>query len=305
MAKEFAREMENKLCEQRDDGKPRTLQDLLLGIEQFASSKKGMMSGVALLGTAADAVIRMENSLVNTNAWAENERDRLAIRLVQLYDSDNQAHCTVECADEEALFEHKMTCKFLPLSCQNEGCPESFSAHLFEKHDARCPFKCVPCTLNCNEIVMRSAMKAHQVGSCTMRLVKCPYYDLGCVDPVCLGALHDHVFKNTDSHLKMLWVEEAKVQARVLKLEEWSIELAADDEKRRAGVKAMNTVLSNLETKHLDLEKEQTVVRQNQQKSDSRLRSLESTVKAQQQEITELNKKVTGLLKTFAQLSKQ
>ena len=152
---------------------------------------------------------------------------------------------------------------------------------------------------------MRRAMKAHQVSSCSMKLMKCPYFDLGCVEPICKGVLHEHVSENADSHLKLLWAEEAKVKTRVLELEQWSRALAEDDDKRREGIKAMNTVISMLETKHVDLEKEQTLAKQGHQKVETRVRGLEATVKAQQSEIAALNNKVSGLLKSFAQISKQ
>jgi hypothetical protein len=233
LSKDLSKELESKLCKV-DTSNPRTLQDLSLRIEQFATSKKGVMSG--LLGNTKDAVSKMENALVDSNAWAESERNRLAVKLVELYDSDFQAHCSKECANEDELFEHKMECRFLPVSCENEGCPESFALHLRDKHDSHCSFKLVPCTLNCNQIVMRREMCAHQVGTCSMKLMKCPYFDLGCVDPICKGVLHQHVTTNADSHLKMLWAEEAKVKSRVLELERWSAALAEDDDKRRAGL---------------------------------------------------------------------
>jgi hypothetical protein len=67
----------------------------------------------------------------------------------------------------------------------------------------------------------------------------------------------------------------------------------------------MNTGISMLETKHLDLEKEQTLAKQGHQKVEARVRGLEATVKAQQSEIAALNSKVAGLLKSFAQIAKQ
>ena len=303
-ATECAKELEEALV-RGAKGSNRTLVDLSNAINAWTAGKKGLMSGV--FSSTEDGVAATTTLLLdNDDAWPEAERHKLAIRLVRdYYDTDFQAHCRKSCVDEDALFEHKMSCKFLPVSCPNEGCPASFSKHSQEKHDNRCSYKLIDCRLECGRQIARGEMEAHAAGDCAMREVECPYAELGCQHPVRLGKMSEHLFENAENHLRMLYTAETKVSTRVSALERWAQAVVDDDEHRREGLRAIDTALLTLETKHAELEKSHVGSKSHITKLESRVKDLEATVKKQSAELASFRKTVDGLRQSFAQIAKQ
>ena len=120
----FSKELEDALVAGAAQG-DKKLTDLLVVINAWIESKKGLMSGV--FGSSEDAVKDVEQLLLDHDeAGAESERHKLAINLVKKwYDTDNKAHCTETFNDDEELFEHKQRCRYLPVSCPHTGCPAS------------------------------------------------------------------------------------------------------------------------------------------------------------------------------------
>jgi len=305
-ANALAEELEEELLSTLKVGEKR-LSDLLSVLEGWTAKKRGVMSGVlaALTGTVDSAVAKTEELLVREDAWAEGDRHRLAVTLVRGgYDCDNQAHCSSCYGGEEALYEHKMICPFRPVSCPNDGCPCSFSLRQQDKHDARCAFKLIDCVLECGELVMRREMKEHTLGPCNMKGVQCPYHDLGCSDPVRQGDLANHLTQNVDNHLRMLFESKSKLTGRVGDLERWATAVTEENESRFQGLKALDTALLALETKHVDMHKDYSGSKQAQTKLESRVKHLESTVDKQNKELAAMRKTLDGLLKSFAQIPK-
>ena len=116
--------------------------------------------------------------------WPEAQRTELAALLLRRYDQPKTAHCTLSFDTLDELAAHKKECAFRPFSCTHKGCFDTFSAHLFIAHDAKCTFKLVDCPLACNLTVPRADMQQHLQLECMHRDVQCPYSELGCVSAV-------------------------------------------------------------------------------------------------------------------------
>ena len=80
----------------------------------------------------------------------------------------------------------------------------------------------------------------------------------------------------------MLYEASAKMSIRVEELETWANDLVANDNTRREGIRAIDTALLALETKHLELDTNMT---KHTAKLEARVRELESTVKKQAVEL--------------------
>jgi hypothetical protein len=317
----LAKELEQQLTRGVTKGNALKLQHLLDDLESWTKKKKGVMSGVfaALSGSVDSAVATTEELLVREGVWEEGERHKLAVFLIRNgYDSDSQAHCSTSCAGEEEMFEHKMSCPFRPMTCENAGCPCSFSLRQHNSHDARCVYKLIPCILECGESVERRLMQEHTLGTCAMKGVLCPYHDIGCTAPVRQGDLNNHLINNAENHLRMLYASELRVQKRVEDIERWATALTADNEKRLHGLQAMDVALLTLETKHLELGKEYTVTKattktlenkvktleSSQSSTDKVTKSLEGKVKALEAAASKQNAEVATLKKTIDNLVK-
>jgi hypothetical protein len=296
-ASKFSKELEDALVAEAEAAQGKRLSDLLVAINAWSESKKGLMSGV--FGSSEDAVKEVLQLLLDHDeAWAESERNKLAINLVKKwYDTDNKAHCTETFNDDEELFEHKKSCPWLPVSCPNAGCPASYSLHAREKHEIKCPFKVVECPLGCGDKSVRKDMSLHTSTVCSMREVKCPYHGLGCDEKMRQGMVTEHLCENVDNHLRMLYAEEAKLEYRVDEIERWARAIHDDDETRRRGLSAIDAALLTLETKHLDLDKDHSASKAHQHKLEGRIRELESIVKRQASDLAALRRLVDGLRK--------
>ncbi|MQM08848.1 hypothetical protein Taro_041703 [Colocasia esculenta] len=47
-------------------------------------------------------------------------------------------------------------------------------------HDSACPFKILLCKQNFGQSIIRREMDRHCIPVCTMKLVNCPFYQVGC-----------------------------------------------------------------------------------------------------------------------------
>lgn len=101
--------------------------------------------------------------------------------LVREWDPQNLAHCSEDFSDEEERTRHEeWECPFRRVTCEHEGCGETFSAHHRSKHDAICPHKPLNCPLECGASVERRRVTEHKQIECANRPATCPFHSLGC-----------------------------------------------------------------------------------------------------------------------------
>ncbi len=88
-------------------------------------------------------------SVVATYYYSKPERDAVAEMIIRGSDRKHLHHCDIiDCGSG---------CRFAPRTCPHPGCCLTFSAVHLASHDEECPYKPVPCTRGCTEIVSRPA----------------------------------------------------------------------------------------------------------------------------------------------------
>lgn len=100
------------------------------------------------------------------------ERVALARAAIRKYDGMFEYHCNAHICGA--------TCPFAVHRCPHTGCEVRFSKRWWGEHDAACPFKVVPCVLQCGMFMPRNRCAEHARDSCIMRRVPCPYAKIGC-----------------------------------------------------------------------------------------------------------------------------
>ncbi|KAF3337871.1 TNF receptor-associated factor family protein [Carex littledalei] len=85
----------------------------------------------------------------------------------------------------------------------NFHCPEKFSTESeFDLHRENCEFRPVlPCDQECGEWVVRYEMEKHCSTICKMRLINCPFYNVGCESAFPCISLEKHCGEHVQQHL--------------------------------------------------------------------------------------------------------
>ncbi|CAM0945316.1 unnamed protein product [Alopecurus aequalis] len=173
-------------------------------IDDFVTSKRNMMSHVSGFFSSESRLNKIKEfvqKLEMENLWAEDERKAATETILKNIDVKGSFHCPGRFDMPDKLAEHTRQCKFRILNCTNDGCEASFSAIHIEKHDSACPFKLVLCEQLCEQHVMRYKMDKHCATVCRMKLINCPFYEVGCetafaqcsLDRHCSGFLQTHL----------------------------------------------------------------------------------------------------------------
>jgi homogentisate solanesyltransferase len=173
-------------------------------VDDFVTSKRNMMSHVSGFFSSESRLNKIKDFMQKVemeNLWAQDEREATAETILKNIDVKCNFHCPERFDMPEKLAEHIIQCKFRILSCTNDGCAVSCSAIHIEKHDSACPFKLVPCEQLCEQHVMRCEMDKHCATVCPMKLINCPFYEVGCetafaqcsLDRHCSGFLQTHL----------------------------------------------------------------------------------------------------------------
>lgn len=173
-------------------------------VNDFVTSKRNMMSHVSGFFSSESRLNKIKEfmqKLEMDNLWAQDERKVTAETILRKIDVKCDFHCPERFDMPDKLAEHESQCKFRILNCTNEGCAVSCSAVHMEKHDSVCPFKLIPCEQLCEQDVMRSKMDKHCATVCPMKLINCPFYEVGCetafaqcsLDRHCSGFLQTHL----------------------------------------------------------------------------------------------------------------
>lgn len=168
-------------------------------IEVFIGSKRSLLvrvSGWISSETREAKIDDTAHQIAESNSFRS-----ISEVLLRNMDIKGTFHCP-EKFDTESKFElHRETCEFRPVSCKNEGCGAVFSAIQLVSHDSTCPFKVLPCDQRCGEWVVRYEMEKHCSTICKMRLINCPFYNVGCESAFPCISLEKHCGEYVQQHL--------------------------------------------------------------------------------------------------------
>ncbi|XP_077220717.1 TRAF-like superfamily protein [Tasmannia lanceolata] len=173
-------------------------------VDDFSSSKRNLFSRVSgwlLSEKREDKIDDFVQEMEINGFWSMDRREGIAKTLLKNVDFKSMFHCEMKFETVEALTEHKSQCKFRSLICTSEGCGASFCALHLEKHDGLCPFKILPCEQKCSESIVRREMDRHCITVCPMKLVNCPFYQVGCHSAFPHCSIKQHCLKFLRSHL--------------------------------------------------------------------------------------------------------
>ncbi|MQM01995.1 hypothetical protein Taro_034757 [Colocasia esculenta] len=174
-------------------------------LEDFAASKRNLLSRVSgwlMSETREDKVDDFVQEMETNGFWLADRRVALAETLLRNLDYDNTYHCGMGFDTAEELAAHRGECRFRPVRCGNEGCNATFCAVHSDKHDSACPFKILLCEQNCGQSIPRREMDRHCITVCTMKLVNCPFYQVGCrTDAFPRCQIERHCSDSLQSHL--------------------------------------------------------------------------------------------------------
>ncbi|KAI6696627.1 hypothetical protein NL676_016746 [Syzygium grande] len=226
--------------------------------DDFATLKMnlfGRISGWLLSEKREDKIDDIVQEMELSKFWAIDRREAIARTLLKNVDFKGAFHCVMKFHTAEDLAEHVASCGFRSMICTNEGCNTRFTAAHLEKHDLACPFKIIPCEQNCSESLMRRDMDRHCITNCPMKLVKCPFYQVGCQSTVTQCTLEQHNHDNLRDHVlhvlqryhKDASADDLKHQAEQLELFSGELALARD-------VKSLTLALKDLEARLLQPE---------------------------------------------------
>ncbi|PSS36279.1 TNF receptor-associated factor like [Actinidia chinensis var. chinensis] len=198
-------------------------------VDDFASSKRNIFSRVSgwiLSERREDRIDDFVQEMEISGFWFMDRREAVAQTLLKNVDFKNAYHCNMKFNMAEELARHSLQCSFRTMNCPNEGCNVRFCAAHLENHDSICPFKILPCEQKCSDSIMRREMDKHCITVCSMKLVNCPFYLVGCQSTTPLCNMEQHCLEDVHSHLlyvlqvihKDAFVEDLK--RRVVELEE-------------------------------------------------------------------------------------
>lgn len=181
-----------------------------------------------------------------------DRREVVSEALLRNLDYKNEAHCPMRMEDEKQLVEHMARCSYRSVGCANEGCKVKFSALHADHHDSVCPYKILPCDQKCPEMILRREMDRHCVTVCRMKLMNCPFYQVGCQTAIPQCLLELHCREKLQAHLIFVLPvvhrrdekseNEWKKRAEVLEKAQSENELA-----EALNVRALATAIKNLE----------------------------------------------------------
>ncbi|XP_059646449.1 uncharacterized protein LOC132293127 [Cornus florida] len=173
-------------------------------VDDFASSKRNLFSRVSgwlLSERREDRIDDFVQEMEINGFWLLDRREAIAQTLLKNVDFKNTFHCDMKFNSAKELAEHALKCSFRTMNCTNEGCTARFCAAHLENHDSICPFKILPCEQKCSDSIMRRGMDRHCITICPMKLVNCPFYQVGCQSTIPQCTIEQHRLEYLHSHL--------------------------------------------------------------------------------------------------------
>ncbi|KAL5213436.1 hypothetical protein ABZP36_024283 [Zizania latifolia] len=171
------------------------IDDFVISKRNLLSHVSGFLSSESRLNKIRDFIQKMEME----NFWTLDGREAIAETILKSIDMKCVFHCPERFDTQDKLAEHRSLCRFRIVNCKNDGCLASFSANHIEKHDSVCTFKVLPCEQLCEQLVMRCEMDMHCASVCPMKLINCPFHQVGCerAFPQCVLDRHCSEFLQT------------------------------------------------------------------------------------------------------------
>ena len=198
-------------------------------IEEFAFSRRnliGKISGWLMSESREDRIDDVMQEMEDNAFWLLDRREILAEILLRNLDMGGNFCCRERFDEFEKLTLHRERCNFRPIRCGNDGCKAMFSERRSENHDQICPFKITECEQKCGAVVARREMDRHCITICGMKLVNCPFYQVGCkvegfpqsgVERHCTEFLHDHLLCALKAiHKQEITDEELELRVKLL-----------------------------------------------------------------------------------------
>ncbi|KAJ3675382.1 hypothetical protein LUZ60_004424 [Juncus effusus] len=168
-------------------------------IENFITSKRNLLSRVSGWISSETRLAKIDE--VALQIAEINNFKSIAEVLLRNMDIKGNFHCPQKFSTEQEFQTHIQNCLFRPLHCKNPGCKVIFSAISFGKHDVICPYKILPCDQECGKGIARREMEEHCGVDCAMRLVNCPFYQVGCESAFPYVSLEKHSTEFVQLHL--------------------------------------------------------------------------------------------------------
>lgn len=214
-----------------DDSEPDSIQEIpedpaeivSIIMDDFAASKRsllGRLSSWLLSESREDKIDDFVQEMEAKGLWMIDRREAISEPLLRNVDFKNAYTCLMKFPTREELDEHEKSCGFRPASCTNDGCKTKFCAIHAEKHDEACLFKVLPCEQKCEQRIVRREMDRHCITVCPMRLVNCPFYQIGCHSTLPLCTLGNHCLEFIRSHLLYVLQVVHKDEASIDELKE-------------------------------------------------------------------------------------
>ncbi|KAG9445487.1 hypothetical protein H6P81_016827 [Aristolochia fimbriata] len=173
-------------------------------LDDFLGLKRNLPSRVSswLIGEwREDKIDEFVHEMVMSGFWLMDRRKSVAEMLLKNVDHQSIYHCNMKFESIEELQAHKTQCKFRAVSCSSEGCRGTFCAMNLGKHESTCPFKLLQCEQKCPEIIMRCEMDKHCITVCPMRLINCPFHQVGCQSAIPGCTLEQHCSEFLQAHV--------------------------------------------------------------------------------------------------------
>jgi hypothetical protein len=195
---------------------------------------------------------------VSSRCFTQKERYMICSLIIKKLDPRYELHCNkpMPCGDG---------CKFKRISCPHDGCKAEVSQMHLSQHMATCPFKVITC--DCGDHFPLKEFETHKRDSCQLRVVPCPFKEIGCIKEVVARHLPQHVQDDVSSHLLL-------AMNRMLEHQE---------------------VIKNLHTKLLELEVEKNAIKQSMTTNDAEAKKQISELEAK---LTKTTKELTRLEST-------
>ncbi|KAL8142870.1 hypothetical protein V2J09_015902 [Rumex salicifolius] len=193
-------------------------------IDDYAVTRKSLfsrVSGLMLNEMREDRIDDFVQEMERDSFWVLDRRELAAQALIKNVDFKYLYHCSMRFGTEDEVIEHQETCGYRAVMCENEGCNDMFSADSVEHHDSLCPFKILPCEQNCSELLMRRDMDKHCITHCPMKLTNCPFYSIGCQDPVPHSLIKKHCSESAHRHL-LIVLQYIHKEASAKDVERWA-----------------------------------------------------------------------------------
>ncbi|KAJ3691245.1 hypothetical protein LUZ61_020409 [Rhynchospora tenuis] len=173
-------------------------------MDEFGNIKRnlfGRVSGWLLSENREEKIDDFAQDMETDNFWPIDRREGISAIFIKNVDVKRKFHCGEKYESAEKLHEHMSKCTYRKIICENEGCRAKFSAFSKDEHDVVCAYKMVECEQKCGERLLRRDMDRHCITVCKLRMVNCPFYQIGCESAFVQSELSKHCQEFLSHHV--------------------------------------------------------------------------------------------------------